>query len=228
MLGTFKPVAFEDRRRRRGLRVPRWLVLLGTGLVLGAAAVVYVQERHLPPRLPYEAAARLTERANQLEVERQRLSAELAQAQQQLQAALADRQSLTDRLEASRRSVDSLRADVASLVAALPPDPRGGAVAVRAGRFRAGEGRLAYDLLLTRDGTGTRPLAAKMQLVVSGQAARGAETSVTLPPVPVEIATHQSLTGEAPLPDGFTPQQAAVRITDAGGALLGSRVLYVR
>lgn len=228
MLGTFKPVAFEERRRRGRLRVPRWLVLLATGLTLGVAAVIYVQERHLPPRLPYEAAARLTERVQQLDAERQRLGAELAQAQQQLHSALADRQSLAEQLETSRRSVETLRADVATLVAALPPDPRGGAVAVRAGRFRAGDGRLAYDVLLTRDGAGARPLAAKMQLVVSGQAARGAETSVTLPPVPVEIATHQSLTGEAPLPDGFTPQQAAVRITDAGGALLGSRVLYVR
>lgn len=228
MLGTFKPVAFEDRRRRRRPRVPRWLVLLGAGLAAGAGGVIYVQERHLPPRLPYEAAARLSERVEQLGAERQRLAGELAQAQQQLQAALAERQALAEQLDASRRSAESLRSDVATLVAALPPDPRGGAVAVRAGRFRAGDGRLAYDVLLTRDGAGSRPLAAKMQLVVSGQAARGAESSVTLPPVPVTIATHQNLSGEAPLPDGFTPQQASVRITDAGGVLLGSRVLYVR
>jgi hypothetical protein len=228
MLGEFKPVAFEDRRRRRRVRVPRWLLLLGAGLAIGAGGVVYVQERHLPPRLSYDAAQRLTERVQQLEAEGQQLAAALAQAQQQLQSASAGRDALAARLDESRRTAQSLQADVAALVGALPPDPRGGAVAVRVGRFRADAGQLAYDVLLTRDDAGAQPLRAQMQLVVSGQAARGAETSVTLPPVPVSIATHQSLSGEAPLPDGFTPQQAAVRITDAGGALLGSRILHVR
>lgn len=229
MLGTFKPVAFEERRRRGRLRVPRWLVLLATGLTLGAAAVIYVQERHLPPRLPYEAAARLTERVQQLDAERQRLGAELAQAQQQLHSALADRQSLAEQLETSRRSVETLRADVATLVAALPPDPRGGAVAVRAARLRAGDQALAYEVLLTRDKPGPRALAGQLQFVVSGRTASGGDTTVTLPPVAVSIGTHHSASGELPLPRGFAPQQATLRITDGpGGALLGMRVLYVR
>jgi hypothetical protein len=229
MLGKFKPVAFDRYGRRKRAGVPRWLVLLLLGIATGAAGVIYVQESHLPPRLSYDASTRLKAAYEKAEGERQRLARELEETGGQLEKALAENGKLTDELAGSRRTVDGLRADVATLVAALPPDPRGGTVAVRAGRFRAAEGRLAYDVLLTRDGTGARALGGQMQLVLSGQSARGGETTVTLPPVSVSIGTHQSVTGEAPLPGGFTPQQATVRVTDGpGGALLGMRVLYVR
>lgn len=228
MLATFKPVTFDVRGRRSRARVPRWLLLLLAGLVAGAGGVVYVQERHLPPRLSYDDSTRLLARAEQAEADRERLARDLAETGRRLQAALAEKKTLTDQLADRGRVLDGLRADVATLVGALPPDPRGGAVAVRSGRFRAGGGRLAYDVLLTRGAAGERALAGQMQLVVAGQTARGSETTVALPPVPVAIGTHQSVTGEAPLPDGFSPQQATVRVTDAGGALLGSRVLYVR
>lgn len=230
MLGEFKPVAFDRYgRRRRSARVPRWLVLLLLGIAVGAAGVLYVQERHLPPRLSHDASARLTQAYEKAEAERQRLAGELAETGRRLEAALGEQKAAVQQLADARRAAEGLRADVATLVAALPPDPRGGAVAVRAGRLRATDGALAYEILLTRDGAGGRPLAGQMHLVVAGQAERGGETTVTLPPVAITIGTHQSVSGQTPLPRGFSPRQATVRITDgAGGALLGMRVLYVR
>jgi len=230
MLGEFKPVAFDRHgRRRRRAGLPRWMVLLLLGIGVGAAGVVYVQERHLPPRLSYDASTRLQQAYEKAESERQRLARELADTAGQLETALAESKRLGEQLADSRRSVEGLRADVATLVAALPPDPRGGAVAVRAARLRASGEALAYDVLLTRDKAGSRPLAGQLQFVVSGRTASGGETTVTLPPVAVSIGTHHSASGELPLPRGFAPQQATVRITDGpGGALLGMRVLYVR
>ncbi len=227
MLGQFKPVAFDRYGRRRRVGVPRWLMLLLLGVAAGAAGVVYVQERHLPPRLSLDAGARLQAAYERAEAERVRLARELDETGSQLADALAQRQALADQLAASRRTVEGLRADVATLVAALPPDPRGGVVAVRTGRLRAVDGQLAYDVLLTRERPGERPLTGQLQLVVSGQAARGGESTVTLPAVPVSIGSHHSVSGRAPLPGGFTPQQATVRVTD-GGTLLGMRVFYVR
>lgn len=229
MLGTFKPVAFDRYGRRKSARVPRWLVLLLIGIGVGAAGVLVVQERHLPPRLSHEASTRLTQAYEKADAERQRLARELAETARQLETALGQQKTLEQQLGEARRSVDGLRADVATLVAALPPDPRGGAVAVRAARLRAADGALAYEVLLTRDRPGEHPLPGQLQFVVSGQAGRGGETSVTLPPVPLSIGTHQSISGQAPLPRGFVPQQATLRVTDGpGGALLGMRVLYVR
>ena len=58
MLGQFKPVAYEPYGRRRS-GVPRWLVLLLIGIVLGVAGVVFVQERLMQPRLSVDASQRL-------------------------------------------------------------------------------------------------------------------------------------------------------------------------
>src|SRR5439155_11951312 len=56
MFGQSKAVIFEPYGRRRSRRtVPRWLVLLLSGIVVGAGGVVFVQERYLPPRLSADA-----------------------------------------------------------------------------------------------------------------------------------------------------------------------------
>jgi hypothetical protein len=116
-----------------------------------------------------------------------------------------------------------------ALIAALPPDPRGGAVEVRAGRFAAEDGKLAYELVFTRDKDGNKPLTGVMQLHVAGQTARGTETTVALKPVDLSIGSHALVRGSLPLPEGFKPRQATVQVLEsAGGKALGMRVMLVR
>ena len=87
MLGSSKPIPFDPYRRSRARRgPPRWLLLLLLGVVLGAAAVLYVQERHLPPRLGAEASTRLRESFERADAERQRLQAELTATAGRLRA----------------------------------------------------------------------------------------------------------------------------------------------
>ena len=117
----------------------------------------------------------------------------------------------------------------ASLVASLPPDPRGGAVEVRAARFGVDDGALTYDLVLTRDRSAAKPLAGVLQLLVTGTNARGVETTATLQPVNVSIGPYESLRGSVPLPEGFKPRQATLNVLDGpGGRALGKRVMYVK
>lgn len=230
LFGRSRPVVFEPhgRGRRRG-KMPRWLVGGLVGVAVGAGGVLYVQERHLPPRLSYAAAQRLQQSYQTAEAERQRLAQQSAEAERRLKQALEEQRTLNEQLAASRLTIERLNADLEALVDVLPPDPRGGVVAVRAARFRAAGDALDYEVLLTREPSGERPLPAQMQVVVSGQGERGVESKLTMAPVAVAIRTHQSLSGRWTLPRGFTARQAAVRITDGpGGAVLGQRVLYVR
>lgn len=230
MFGRPKPVVFDPyggRRKRRG--VPRWLVLLLGGAVLGAGGVLFVQERYLPPRLSAAEGAALRGDFERADGERERLAAELAHAAKQLDAALAEKKTLADGLAASRQAVEQLRADVSALAAVLPPDPRGGAVQVRAARFSAEEGQLLYEVVLSRERTGGKPLPGVMQLVVAGTPARGPETSVTLQPVSLSLGNVETVRGGLPLPEGFTPRQTKVNVFDrVGGKLLGTRVINVR
>lgn len=218
---------YEQRRRPWGL--PRWLWLLLAGAALGAAAVLYVQQALLPPRLTPAASRQLTQTYASAEAERLRLAQAQLQLKAQLAAATEAQQRQAAELAASRASVEGLRRELAVLVDAFPPDPRPGVVAVRAMRFVDAGNTLAYDLALSRDGAQGQPLAAVMQMVVTGQGAAPGETALTLPPVPVSLGAQAVLRGTHTLPAGFRPRQAAVHILGGpGGRLLGMRVGLVR
>jgi hypothetical protein len=231
MFGQSKPVVLQPygTRRKRG-RPPRWLVLLLSGVIVGAAGVVLVQERYLPPRLSQSETAKLRNAYETADTERQRLQRELADTSQKLSAALADKKNLTEELTATRGATERLREDMSAVVASLPPDPRGGSVEVRSGRFTVQGGMLAYDVVLTREQrAGSRPMTGVLQLVVAGTSTRGPDSTVTLKPVTLALGSHEVVRGAQPLPEGFKPRETTIQVLDrVGGKPLGMRVMLVK
>ena len=226
----FKPVPFEPagfRRSRGGL--PRWLVLLLVGLAAGAGGVLYVQANHLPPRLSAADSERLRGTLERTEAEQQRLTAELAATKRQLAETIAQKEAAATEYSESSSTIERLRRDIAALVAALPPDPRGGSVAVRGGDVSVRGGKLEWELVLSRAAApGSAPLAGVLQLAVSGQTARDVEGRVALAPEPLKLGAHEVLRGSAALPEGFRPRQTTIQVLDRpGGSQLGMRVLLV-
>lgn len=230
MFGQSKPVVFERYGRQRSRwRLPRWLLLLLLGAMVGSGGLFLLQERYLPPRLSANESTALRSAFAQADAERQRLQRELGETGKQLATALADKKRQDAELAAPHATAQRLRDDLAAVIGALPPDPRGGTVEVRAGRFAAQAGALAYDVVLTRERAAGAPLAGVMQLSVAGASARGVETSVTLKPVDLSIGSHEIVRGGQPLPEGFRPRQATVQVLDrAGGTPLGMRVMLVK
>ncbi len=230
MFGQSKPIPFEPYGRRRSRwRVPRWLVLLLSGIAIGAVGVIAVQERYLPPRLSAKASANLRSALEQADAERVRLKSELGATTKRLEAALGNEKGLTDELGASRASAERLRDELVSVAASLPPDPRRGVVEVRAARFTAKDGTLAYDVVLTRERATGRPMAGVVQLVATGESARGAESSAALRSIPLSIGSLEIVRGTMPLPEGFRPRQVTIQVLDrTGGKALGMRVMVVK
>jgi len=228
MFGSSKPIPFDPYRRRRSRRgIPRWLVLVLLGIALGAGAVFVVQERYLPPRLTAEASARLRDAFERADGERQRLQSELTAASERLRGMLDENKRLQADAAARNETVKHQREDIASLVAALPPDPRGTPVAVRAARFEVQGSALAYNVVLSRDRAGASPLGGVVQFVVAGASGRGDDT-VTLGPVPVSIGLYDTVRGTLPLPQGFKPRRATIHVLDKpGGKLVGMRVINI-
>lgn len=229
MFGSSRPVVidrYRSRRSRPGL--PGWLWLLLFGIVVGAAAVLFVQQRYLPPRLSGAESAALRQSFEQADSERQQLRGEVAEITRQLAAAQADNKNLKAALQTAQASADELRAAALILVDQLPPDPRGGTVGVRAANFEAAAGVLNYDVVLTREATKGQPLNATVRFVVAGSGANGSQRNVELQPLAVSIGRFASLRGSVPLPDSFKPRQTTINVVDANGQLLGKRVLYVK
>ena len=230
MFGHSKPIPFDPygSRRRSRKRFPGWLLLLLSGIAIGAGGVLYVQERHLPPRLSAAESTRLQGAYAQADAERERLQRELADTSRRLQAALAEKKQADAGLESTRAEATKLREELRSVVGLFPTDPRGGAVEVRAGQFEAKGGRLAYGVVLTLEHPSATPVTGVMQLVVAGESARGTPLTVSLEPVAVSLDGHEVVRGSQPLPDGFRPRQTTVQILDrVGGKQLGMRVLLV-
>jgi hypothetical protein len=230
MFGRSKPVVISYGPRRNGPRVPRWLVLLALGVAGGAGGLWLAQEKWLPPRLSAEVSRELRTNFDQADAERKSLAAQLAATTRELQAAQTTMQRQAQELAAPRAEAQKLRDDMAAIIAALPADPRGGTVEIRAGRFAAQGSALAYDLVLTRDAkVAATPLSASLQLNVLGLTPRGAETTVALKPVDISVGGHALVRGTLPLPDGVRPRQVTVQVLDApGGKSLGMRVMLVR
>ena len=161
MLGHSKPIPFDPygSRRRSRKRFPGWLLLLLSGIAIGAGGVLYVQERHLPPRLSAAESTRLQDAYAKADTERERLQRELADTSRRLQAALADKKQADAGLESTRAEATKLREELRSVVGLFPTDPRGGAVEVRAGQFEAKGGRLAYGVVLTLERPSATPVA---------------------------------------------------------------------
>ncbi len=227
MLGQFKPVAYEPYGRRRS-GVPRWLVLLLCGVVLGAGGVIAIQELYLPTRLTVDASSRLRSAFERSEAERKRVELELDGVSQQLATVRAESKSALSDVAAARAAAQRSRDDLGSVIAALPPDPRGGNVEVRAGRFTAKAGTLNYDVVLTRERAGSHAVTASLQLLVTGQNARGVEATAALTPVQLSVGSQEVPRGSLPLPEGFKPRQATVQVLDRGnGKQLGMRVFVV-
>lgn len=228
---AFKPVPFEPYGSRRSkIKVPRWLILLATGVVLGVAGVIFVQERYLPPRLTPGESAALRSDFERADADRKRLAAELDATSQKLEAATAQSKTLTEQLAKERVALQPLRDALTAMVDVLPPDPRGGAVAVRGGQMSVRDGKLDYTVVLTREGRSAgKPMPVQLRLTVAGEAAKGGESAVTLDPVPVSVGAYEIARGTAPLPAGFKPRQTTIQVADAnGGKPLGMRVLLVR
>ena len=231
MFGSSKPIPFDPYRGRRSRgSVPRWLVVLLTGTALGAGGVVFVQERYLPPRLSAKETEILRTSFDSAQASRLRLQGELTESASQLQSALADKKKATEDRTTSTASSERLRLDMAALVAALPPDPRGGSVQVRAAQFVAKGGGVAYDVVLTRErGAGGAAMNGVVQFVVAGVSSRGVDTALSPQQVSLAMGLHEVVHGNLALPEGFRPREATIQVLDrSGGRSLGMRVLPVK
>lgn len=241
LFGRDKPVVFDPygSSRRSGFPIPRWLLILMLGIVLGAGGLFYAEENYLPARLTPAESERIQGHAAKLETERARLQSELDRttaaaksaaqsAATQLASVQAENKKLAADLAKARESVAPLERDLQLFTAILPPDPRGGDIAIRGANFANEAGQLAYHVLLTDERKGQKSFEGVVEFSVEGSRGGRGET-VRLDPLPVSIASYRHLEGRVELPAGFTARQVTVRVYDRiGGRQFGLRVLYAR
>ena len=225
---VFQPSAYGATRRRRG-GVPRWLMLILTGIALGAGGVLFLQSSYGPTRLTVEESEQLHHDLNAANIEKQRLQAQLDQHSHGQQEAETEAARLKTELETARTRVTELQSNVAALIDSIPPDPRGTSPGISSATFRNVDGNLDYQLLIMQESPKSGEFDGRMTLVVEGVYPSGRVATINLDPIPFTVGQYGFVRGQVPLPNGFRARLATARITQGDDTRLrATRTLRVR
>ncbi len=227
---AFKPTPYGYTRQRRG--IPRWLVLLISGIVLGAGGVVFLQRSYGPPRLTTEQSEQLRMDLNSANIEKQQLQTQVKQLRTDLEQT---RQSLADqtrKFEQLRTDHAEMEAGVADLIAAIPPDPRGTSPGIRSAEMTVRDNRLSYNALLIQDQPdGAADAAAfdgEVKLVAAGHYSNGQTVYVDIATLPLHMMRYTVVKGDSELPKGFRARQVTIQLTAAGSdKIVATRTIRV-
>jgi hypothetical protein len=219
---VFKPVSYQ--RQRKPFRIPKWLLLLLLGIAMGAGGLWHIQETYLPPRLSPEEGNKLRADLEQANKDRAQLRIDLKQSNDKLALTETESKKAQADLATAKITSDKLQKDLSQFVMALPPDPRGGPIGIRAASFAPAGGQLNYNVIFTRNRKGDDVFRGVMQLLVTGTRAGKPET-VSLTPVTMGLEGYQQLSGSLPMPDGLIAREVSIRVLrSAGGELMSMRV----
>lgn len=211
---VFQPTSYGYARRKR--RIPRWLVLITTGIVLGAGGLLFIQKSYGPTRLTAEQSRELHESLNSSNMEIQRLESQLEQTRHDLNQTQDRNQTLETELDTISRQNDELKSDILLLASAVAPDPRGTTPGIRGANFANVDDMLDYQVLIMQDDPNADLYKGEMVLIVQGIYPNGRSNTIALDPVPLELGHYTQLSGQLPLPDGLKARQVTIRINDEG------------
>lgn len=218
MLGSkrpvFKPTAYGHGRRKR--RIPRWLVLMITGMVLGAGGLLFIQKSYGPPKLTVEQSQQLYDEINSVKAENQRLQSQVTLAERERTDSLTQVESIQDRLENHDSIVNGLKNDITLFAKAMPADPRNTSPGIRAADLINSDGELNYTVLLMQDSADAAEFKGTMNFNVMGRYPNGRTGHIDIDPIDVDFGHYIHTQGTAELPSGMTARQVTIQIFPEG------------
>ncbi len=216
---TFRPTPYGYSRRSRG--IPRWLLLLITGVVLGAGGVLFLQRSYGPQRLTVEQSEQLRTDLNTANLESQRLSAESKKLHETLAQSQKTEKSAREQMEQLRKHAADMQAGVATLIEAIPADPHGSNPGIRAADLTLEKDGLHYHILLIQDipqGQTQAPnLRGSIKLVAMGSWPNGNRGYQDVATQPLDMGRYTVVDGAwSDMPKGFRPFQITVQVLAEG------------
>lgn len=225
---TFKPTAYGYTRRKR--RIPRWLVLMITGMVLGAGGLLFIQKSYGPQMLTVEQSQLLHDELHAVKAENQRLQARVTSAERERDISLTQVNEANDKLARHDSIVSALEQDLALFAAAMPADPRGTSPGVRAADFNNHEGQLHYTILLMQDSPDADTFKGNVVLNIQGRYPNGRTGYIDTDPIPVEFGRYVHTQGAFELPSGMVARQVTIQVYPEGNTdrTAAMRIINVR
>jgi hypothetical protein len=226
---AFTPTAYGSARRKR--RIPRWLVLILTGVVLGAGGLLFLQTSYGPTRLTVEQSEQLHYDLNSANIDKQRLQSEVSQQEREVTQLRARLEAQNKELASARAELETVNEDIFRFADLMPPDPRGTSPGVNAATFGYDQSAeaLTYSMLIMQDkGKAGTPFKGSVKLSVTGRYPNGRSGTLELPAIELSLERYVHIDGSAPLPDRLTPRQVTVDVLNSDGRQVATRILNVR
>lgn len=227
---SFRPSSYGYKRHRRG--IPRWLLLLVTGVIIGAGGVIFLQRSYGPQLLTAEQSEQLRLELNSATLENQRLQAEHKKQLEQIEQSNKDVDSLKQEIAQLESNNASIKSGVDSLIAAIPPDPRGGNPGIRSADMVLQEDGLHYNVLLIqadpKEGEQLQNFTGTVKLVAIGRYNNGNTGYVDIATEELNMNLYTVLQGQADLPKGFHIGQVTIQITnESSDKVISTRTIRV-
>lgn len=228
---TFKPTPYGYTRRSRG--IPRWLLLLITGIVLGAGGVLFLQRSYGPQRLTVEQSEQLRMDLNTANVENQRLATESKKLRETLTQTEQKQQAQSREVTQLRKRYDDMQSSIAGLIEAIPPDPRGTSPGIRAADMTVSDAGLNYQVLLIQDlpkgQTDVPTLRGEIKLIAIGTYSNGKTGYLDMDTQSLDMGRFAVFNGTwTGAPKGFRPRQVTVQVTGEGSdKVIATRTIHV-
>lgn len=223
---VFKPTAYGTTRRPR--RIPRWLVLMLTGVVLGAGGLLFLQKSYGPTRLTVQQSEQLHYDLNSANMDKQRLQTDLSRETRTLAEVRSQLESQAAELKTTKEQLEQARKDITMFAQAMPADPRGTSPGIRAASFTSTEDQLNYEFLVMQDQGKTALFQGKVELTVAGRYTNRKSGHIDLPAFDLELERYTHVDGNAAMPEGFTPREVTIKIMRNGSdKVVGTRTIRV-
>ncbi len=225
---AFKPSVFETSSRRRHRRMPPWVGVLFTGIIIGAGGYWFLQTNYGPKRLSLDESNKLTSEVTSLTADRQRLQSQLESVTQERNALKTQLESQTGALNKIQNQAKELSSNLALIKKVIPADPTGSALGIRVGEFSGPTGKLSYSMLLMKKNEQDADFQASIEFAVNGRYRNGRSGTAELDPIPLDVTDFQQVNGTVDIPPTMTPRRVTVKITDvATGKVITTRTFQV-
>lgn len=227
---AFKPSVYETgSRRKRGM--PRWLVILFTGVIIGAGGFWFLQTNYGPTRITVEESQQLNQQIVNLNQEQYALQARGEELSQNLQQTETENSRLLTQYEESQEKISQLNDEIDLLKRAIPQDPGGTPVGLRHATLNAELGKLHYDLLLMKRDDQAGELNVTIETNVEGRYRNGRLGRAAPEPFTATVGTMSQIAGELEYDEPQRTLTATVvtfTVKDsASGEVLGRRTFNV-
>jgi hypothetical protein len=213
---AFKPSPYHTHRNSRGL--PRWLILLVLGILIGSGGVILLQTSYGPKRLTVLESEKLTSDFTTLTLKEQTqqntittLTGQLKSSQTASEALIAEAQNeilkLKKQIEPAEQTLTAFKQ---ALAANLKFEP----VAISADTFTQSkqQASINFQLLFVQDPKDKTDFEGSADITFEGRYPNGRAGAIKTPLLPLLVNSHQLVQGGLEFPAGFIATKGTVRV----------------